>query len=87
MSSFLISVISDKMFKVTLLNSQEMLYLGLGEEVVLPTEEGELSLLEFHQPLLTRLTHGVIKIDKRWFFSIKDGIAHMRGDELVAIVE
>ena len=75
------------MFKVTILNSQEMLYLGLSEEVVLPTEEGELTLLEFHQPLLSRLTRGTIKIDGRWFFSIKDGIAHMRGDELMAIVE
>ncbi|OQX53412.1 MAG: hypothetical protein B5M48_03450 [Candidatus Omnitrophica bacterium 4484_213] len=75
------------MFKVTIINPREILYLGLGEEVVLPTEEGELTLLEFHQPLLTRLHKGTIKVDKRWFFSIKDGIAHMRRDELVAIVE
>ena len=75
------------MFKVSILNTEKMLYLGLSEEVVLPTEDGELTLLKFHQPILTRLKRGIIEIDKRWFFSIQDGIAHMGGDELVAIVE
>lgn len=75
------------MFKVTLLTPKKELYVGLGEKVILPTEDGQLTVLDFHQPLLTRLTGGAISIDDRWLFPIKDGIAQMSGFELVGIVE
>ena len=75
------------MFKVSILNTEKILYLGLSEEVILPSEDGELTLLGFHQPILTRLKQGIIEIDRHWFFSIQDGIAHMQRGELVAIVE
>lgn len=75
------------MFKVTLLTPKEELYVGLGEKVVLPTEDGEVTVLDFHQPLLTRLTCGIVSIDDRWLFPIKDGIAQMSGFELIGIVQ
>lgn len=75
------------MFKVTILTPQEELYIGLALKVIIPTEDGQLTLLDFHQPLLTRLTKGTISIDDRWLFAIKDGIAKMSGFELVGIVQ
>jgi len=75
------------MFKVNLLTPQEELYVGLALKVILPTEEGQLTILDFHQPLLARLTKGTISIDDRWFFPIKDGIVKMSGLELAGIVQ
>ena len=75
------------MFKVTILTPKEELYVGLALKVILPTEDGQLSILDFHQPIFTRLTRGNIFIDDRWLFPIKDGIAKMSGFELVGIVE
>lgn len=75
------------MFKVTLLTTKEELYVGLALKVMLPTEEGQLTILDFHQPLLSRLSKGVLSIDDRWFFKIKDGVARVSGFELSGIVE
>lgn len=75
------------MFKVTVLTPEEELYVGLAEEVILPTEDGQLSILDFHQPIVARLTQGTIYIDERWEFKIRDGIAKMSGTELVGIVK
>jgi F0F1-type ATP synthase epsilon subunit len=74
-------------FKVTILTPTEELYVGLALKVILPTEDGQLSILDFHQPIFTRLTKGNISIDDRWLFTIKDGIAKMSGFELMGIVE
>ena len=75
------------MFKVTLMTPKEELYVGLALKAVLPTEDGQLTILDFHQPLVTRLTKGTVAIDGRWLFPIKDGIARMSESELVGIVE
>lgn len=75
------------MFKVTLLTPKRELYVGLALKVVLPTEDGQVTILDFHQPLLTRLAKGVVSIDDRWLFSIKDGVARMAGFDLMGIVE
>jgi len=75
------------MFKVTLLTPKEELYVGLALKVILPTQEGQITVLDFHQPILSRLAAGVISIDERWLFKIKDGIVQMSGLELLGIVE
>jgi len=75
------------MFKVTLLTPKKELYVGLALKVILPTQEGEITVLDFHQPILSRLAAGVVSVDDRWLFRIKDGIAQMSGLELLGIVE
>jgi len=74
-------------FKVTLLTPKKELYVGLALKVVLPTEDGQITVLEFHQPLLTRLQRGIISIDDRWLFNVRDGIARISGFELMGIVQ
>ncbi len=59
-------------------------------EVVLPGDEGELSIMDFHQPLICRLTEGNVKIlssQKIDFIKIKDGVAHMEGNTLKIMAE
>jgi len=75
------------MFKVTLLTPKKELYVGLALKVILPTQEGEITVLDFHQPILSRLAAGVVSVDDRWLFRIKDGIAQMSGLELLGMVE
>jgi F0F1-type ATP synthase epsilon subunit len=74
------------MFKVTLLTNKDELYVGLASKIILPTEEGEITILDFHQPILSRLAEGVISIDDRWLFKIRDGVAKMSGFEFLGIV-
>jgi len=55
--------------------------------VVLPGEEGELSVMDFHQEIVACLKDGIVKIDKKHSIHIKKGIARMEGNELSVLVE
>lgn len=59
----------------------------MASSVVLPGEEGEFSVLDFHQPIVSCLKEGVVKIDEKQSIPIKRGIARMEGNELVVLVE
>lgn len=77
------------MFKVSILNIQKAssIFKDTASEVVLPGEEGELSILDFHQPIVSRLKDGVVKVDQKHSIRIKKGIAKMEKDELFVLVE
>ena len=64
------------MFKVSVFTIEGPLYSGLAREVCLPTEEEQLSILDFHQPMMARLTKGEVTIDQKKSIAILDGIAH-----------
>lgn len=60
------------------------------QEVVLPGDEGELSLMDFHQPIVCRLIKGNLKIisgKKIDNIHIIDGVAHMEGNTLKIMAE
>ncbi|MDO8536205.1 MAG: hypothetical protein Q7S30_04275 [Candidatus Omnitrophota bacterium] len=68
----------------------EEVYSGEAKEVVLPGDEGELSVMNFHQPIVCRLAKGTVKIiSHRNVKSIPviDGIAHMEGNVLKIMAE
>ena len=69
----------------------EEVYSAEAEEVVLPGDEGELSIMDFHQPIVCRLAQGIVRIiiSHRSVKSIPimDGIAHMEGDTLKIMAE
>jgi F0F1-type ATP synthase epsilon subunit len=72
--------------QVSVLGPKGEIWKGKMKQVNLPTEDGEVSVLDFHQPFLMRLKHGLVRLpDKRAV--IKDGIAFMRGNELTLFVE
>jgi len=77
------------MFKLSMLdiNTAAPIFQEMVSAVVLPGEEGELSILTFHQPIISCLKEGKIRIDSHAPMMIKGGIAKMQGDELVVLVE
>lgn len=76
------------MFRISVLDikTASPIFQEKASSVVLPGEEGELSILDFHQPIISCLKDGMIKIDDTRI-AIKSGIAKMQGDELVVFVE
>ncbi len=56
-------------------------------QVILPGAEGELCILDFHQPIISYLKKGIIRIEPGPSIGIKKGIARMEGNELVVLVE
>ena len=75
------------MFKIRIINIKKKVYYGFAKNVVLPSTEGELTILPFHQPLICRLTKGIIKVDNSWSLMIKDGLANFSGTSLEVIIE
>jgi len=77
------------MFKLSVLDikTASTIFQELVSQVVLPGEEGELSILDFHQPIISCLKDGLIRIDSKPPLVIKNGIASMQDNELVVLVE
>ncbi len=77
------------MFKVAVLDikTASTIFQELASVVVLPGEDGELSILDFHQPIISCLQDGLIRIDNITPMAIKNGIASMQNNELVVLVE
>ena len=51
------------MLRVTLMQGRRMRYQGAATEVILPGEAGEVSILDFHGPMLCALAAGIIQCD------------------------
>jgi len=77
------------MFKTAILDVKTTLpvFQKLVSSVVLPGEDGELSILDFHQAIIVCLKKGVITIDKTYLIKINRGIAKMQNDQLTILVE
>lgn len=72
--------------QVSILEPKKILWEGRAKEVRLPAQDGEVCVLDFHQPFLIRLRKGVVRSDKTRM-AIKDGIAFLRSNNLVLFVE
>jgi len=48
--------------KVSILNAQEMIFHGVVSEVILPGADGELSIMDYHEPIFVVLSHGFIQL-------------------------
>jgi F0F1-type ATP synthase epsilon subunit len=86
--------------RVSILEPWGVIYEGNADEAVLPSEEGEVCILDFHQPFLCSLTAGYVQIKGAGLrpqasgekqdisrFLIKQGVARMSGSELFVLVE
>jgi len=72
--------------QVSILEPKKVVWEGRAKEVRLPAEDGDICVLDFHQPFLIRLRQGVVRSDKERT-AIKDGIAFLRSNKLVLFVE
>lgn len=80
--------------RVSVVDPWRMLYEGNVEEAILPGEDGELCVLDFHHPFLYRLRRGMIQLTRSGArqgghvrIAVMDGVARMAGNELVIVVE
>ena len=72
--------------QVSILEPKKVVWEGQAKEVRLPTEDGDVCVLDFHEPFLIRLRKGVVRSDRQRK-AIKDGIAFLRSNKLVLFVE
>jgi len=77
------------MFRALILDIEtaSVVFREMATSVILPGEEGEFSVLDFHQPIVSCLKEGAVRIDEKHSIPIKRGIARMEGNELVILVE
>ena len=73
--------------RVSVLGTKDVIYDEKAEKVVLPGSDGEICVLDFHQSFFYRLREGRITIDDAFNIVIRDGVARMRSNELVIMVE
>jgi F0F1-type ATP synthase epsilon subunit len=74
------------MINVSIMDQRRVIFDGIANSVVLPGNEGEFEILDFHKPIISFLRKGDIVIDEIGF-PISKGVARFSGDELVALVE
>ena len=89
--------------KVSILDAQHTIFEGVISEVILPGAGGELSVMDDHEPIFVTLSQGYIRLQpiaKKVTasketestevikpFLIHQGLARMRNNELVVLVE
>jgi len=74
------------MFKVMVISNTQTIFEGQAESVILPGDEGEYEILDFHRPIISLLKRGNIVIDGV-DFPVRKGVAKFSEEELVAFVE
>jgi F-type H+-transporting ATPase subunit epsilon len=72
--------------RVSILEPKKVVWEGQAKEVRLPAQDGDVCVLDFHQPFLIRLRKGVVRSDKVRT-AIKDGVAFLRSNNLILFVE
>jgi len=77
------------MFSVAIVDNKtaSAIFKEMAECIILPGRAGELSILDFHQPLVACLQEGLIQIMGKPSIRIKKGIVRVEKNELVALVE
>lgn len=80
------------MFHLLILNSliksqKEVIFEGQATSVILPGQDGEFEVLDFHKPIVSRLKKGIIVVDNAKEFPVLDGLVKMDRQSLIAVVE
>ncbi len=87
--------------KITILDAHETLFEGIVSEATLPATDGEMTLMDDHEPLFLVLGRGAIALKSRSRLvgqrlpgsggvpplRIRRGLARMRANELLVLVE
>lgn len=64
------------MLRVMLLQGAQRVFSGTAAQVVLPGDEGDVAVLDFHAPMLCALRAGDIEIDDARF-AVRGGLARV----------
>ncbi|MFA5369724.1 MAG: hypothetical protein WC300_03290 [Candidatus Omnitrophota bacterium] len=72
--------------RMSVLEPKGVIWQGMASKVILPAADGQMCVLDFHQPFVARLKKGDIVLpDKK--IAVKDGIAYMRLNEIVVFAQ
>ena len=74
------------MVRVQLFQGRQRLFQGLAIQVVLPGEEGEICVLDYHAPMLCTLTEGDVQIDET-SFPVRRGLARVDRNTVTIVGE
>jgi len=72
--------------RVSILEPKKVVWQGNSKKVILPAREGEMCVLDFHQPFVVRLGKGKI-ISSGGHIPVRDGIAFMRSNTLNIFIQ
>ncbi len=72
------------MLRVTCYRGRESVFRGEATTVVLPSDAGELSILEWHAPLVCALGRGTVQIDDTRV-PICGGVAKVGGNTVIIV--
>lgn len=72
--------------RLSIMEYNRMLWQGLTKRVTLPAVEGQMCVLDFHQPFLVKLKKGYIESDENNTL-INEGVAFMHNNELTLLVK
>jgi F-type H+-transporting ATPase subunit epsilon len=80
--------------KIRIMTAARDLASGEAKEVVLPGEDGELTVMDFHQPCLCRLKAGMVRVmfrqdgmERKEKFLIKGGVVRVGFEGVALFVE
>ena len=73
------------MLRVLLCRGSKPVYEGTANRVVLPSEEGEVSVFDFHAPMLCALGDGEVQIDEARIL-VHGGIARVSKNTVTILV-
>jgi F0F1-type ATP synthase epsilon subunit len=74
------------MLRVRLFRDRKQLFDGGATEVILPGEAGDITVLEYHAPLLCALARGDVQVDKARF-SVRSGIARVERNRMTILAQ
>jgi len=81
--------------KLIIHNAIKKIFEAEAREVILPGEDGEFSVMDFHQPCLYRLRAGQIKVilrkaidsETEKVFPLRRGLADVAPDRIAVVIE
>ena len=72
--------------RISILEPKGAIWQGMANKINLPASEGEMCVLDFHQPFVVRLKKGnILFSDTR--IAVKDGIAFMKSNDLTVFAQ
>ena len=79
----------EENFKIEIISPEKIIFSGDAKMVVLPSYEGDMSVLKNHIPIITFLRPGIVKVQKKEGdfndFFVQDGTVEYFNDNLVVL--
>ncbi len=74
------------MLDVYIYTPQKILFEGQAKSVILPGEQGDFEILNFHKNILSRIISGIIFVDEKGFY-VRRGVAKVELNTIVIVAE